>query len=334
MFKKICAIVTLLVSSSAYAADALCPDAELLSGKIISDICWDCVLPIKLAGATMGTGDVPPNAASGTFCACNDDLGIPQPGFMTSLWEPSKIIETVKHSGCSPALGGMRLPLSDVGRLGQVDRDDSAIDTDQVSFMHYHYFAFPVLAMTEAFIGGLCDNSGVPDFDLMYLSEIDPSYNNEELAFALYPEAAAFARIEALMACGADTVAASTTGFPLDSLGWCAWGPLYNMAGYVSGNESWPVTTNKIATRATAMLHRRGLARKTMGDDTICEASIWPTLPKSQYKYSYFYPVPEADDSHVISEHETFWGAGRRMFGPGENALLMQFRWNDCCMIF
>jgi len=32
------------------AADAGCPDAELFSGKLITDICWACLFPIRIAG--------------------------------------------------------------------------------------------------------------------------------------------------------------------------------------------------------------------------------------------------------------------------------------------
>lgn len=39
--------------------------------------------------------------------------------------------------------------------------------------------------------------------------------------------------------------------------------------------------------------HRRGLAYRSMGNDTVCRSKIYPTLPKQQYKLNMFYPTPE-----------------------------------------
>jgi conjugal transfer pilus assembly protein TraU len=44
-------------------ADALCPDAEVFSGKILTDVCWGCLFPIRIAGLPIGAGTVPSGAA-------------------------------------------------------------------------------------------------------------------------------------------------------------------------------------------------------------------------------------------------------------------------------
>ncbi|MFP4280889.1 MAG: conjugal transfer protein TraU, partial [Halochromatium sp.] len=52
-----------MVSPSTQAADAACPDAELLSGKLITDICWSCLFPVRIAGMPIGGGRVPEGAS-------------------------------------------------------------------------------------------------------------------------------------------------------------------------------------------------------------------------------------------------------------------------------
>ena len=54
-----------------------------------------------------------------------------------------------------------------------------------IAFYHYHYYAFPLLVMLDLFMDGNCNADGYMDFDLMYLSELDPTWLNDELVFLL-----------------------------------------------------------------------------------------------------------------------------------------------------
>jgi conjugal transfer pilus assembly protein TraU len=92
-----------------------------------------------------------------------------------------------------------------------------------------------------------------------------------------------------------------------------------------------PRITSLLSTRATASLHRRGLAWKTAGNDALCGGYIYPFIPKSQYRLSMFYPVAETDSNHAIGETTFKWGAGRTYPGPGEDHLYLLWRWVDCC---
>ncbi|NMV20790.1 conjugal transfer protein TraU, partial [Vibrio parahaemolyticus] len=91
----------------------------------------------------------------------------------------------------------------------------------------------PLLVMLDLFMDGNCNADGYMDFDLMYLSELDPTWLNDELAFFTQPEAAAVANPLAISACTADA-ASSTLGKPIDQLFWCAgsWGHLYPLSGH------------------------------------------------------------------------------------------------------
>jgi len=42
----------LLSSPVVTAVEAICPDAELLTYKMITDLCWRCVMPIRIMGIT------------------------------------------------------------------------------------------------------------------------------------------------------------------------------------------------------------------------------------------------------------------------------------------
>ncbi|CAE6908558.1 hypothetical protein ACOMICROBIO_EPCKBFOG_01861 [Vibrio sp. B1FLJ16] len=177
-------VVMLVLGASIPAkAELTCPDAGLLSGKLLTDVCWSCIFPIRVAGLPLGSGNVPSGASNKSFCLCEDNLGVPRPGIVTSMWEPARLIELVRTPGCSPSLGGIRLPLGD--RRLQGGHGEGEYDTGDLAFYHYHYYAFPLLVMLDLFMDGNCNADGYMDFDLMYLSELDPTWLNDELAFLL-----------------------------------------------------------------------------------------------------------------------------------------------------
>ena len=95
------AVVLALSQTPVRAADPACPDAELFSGKLITDVCWACLFPIRIAGMPLFGGTVPAGAASAPFCACNDGLGVPHPGFTVGMWEPARLIELVHAPRCA-----------------------------------------------------------------------------------------------------------------------------------------------------------------------------------------------------------------------------------------
>lgn len=325
--------LTAWAASSGGSSSITCHDAKLLSGKLLTDICWSCLFPIKVAGIPLGgAGKVPEGAATGFLCACTDAAGVPSPGMTLSMWEPARLVELTKTPGCAPTLGGIRLPGGNRRMQGTLGND--AGDTTDVSFYHYHFYALPLLLMLNLFTPTRCNAGGFVDMDLMYMSELDPTWNNEQLSFFTTPEAAAVANPIALAACAADAVS-STAGKPLNQLFWCAgsWGNLYPLSGfdYSSGMVS---DTNMIATKAVASLHRRGLMRDTMGNENLCDSKIDPMIPKTQYKWTMFFPSAEAESDHVTGESVLRWGWGRAIPGVGEDAVYMLWRWNDCCMVY
>lgn len=329
-------VLLLLAVGQSHADDPLCRNANVLSGALISDICWECMLPLRIAGITFGSdsgeGGRPPDATGDMICACDNEFGVPMPGFVTSFWQPSRLIETVRQSGCSPSLGGIRLPLSDSRRIG-VQGGSPQAQEDRLAFMHVHYYSFPLLVMMELFIEDRCMDTLIPEFDLLYMTELDPTWNNDLLAFFTHPESAITANPIAIEACAVEAMKMAGGGWPVDKMFWClgAWGNLYPLSGAHSPTGGFGKTTAKVAARQVAALHRRGLERRTMGAGALCEAKVAPMLPKTMYKMSHFWPRPDANRSEKLGSPRPKVMPSKNIPGAGEDAVILLWRYNDCC---
>ena len=298
-----------------------CPDSKILSGKMMSDIPWNGIYPIRIAGVSITGGKPPYGASKKMGCLCEDDLGVPKPGLTNSLWEPARVVELVREPGCFMSLAGAEMGVGDKRNKGKPG-SFTGEKRGEIGLWHYHYYAFPLLLMLELWYPGRCGD-GLIDFDLMYMSEVDPTWYSDELAYFTQPEASLFTSIKAAAACSIDAISTTFTP-PTDELYWCAgsWGPLYNFTGRPpTPKHSTAAQTSLLATRAVASLHRKGLARKTIGDDTLCRPKIFPTIPKSQYKMSLFYPIAETGGGvgAVVDEGSGSSGEGSGSSGEGSN---------------
>lgn len=311
-------------------AELACNDAGVLGPDMISNVCWDCMFPIRVAGIPLNGSNsgAPAGHASDPICACPDSLGIPSPGVTLSMWEPARLVELQRTPGCLSSMGGTRLPFDQQfrGTHGETSREV------QTQFMHYHYFTFPLFAMLDMFSLSPCSD-GHTEFDVLYLSELDPTWNSDELAAVTHPEALAVADVPQQLACSADAVS-STAGEPIDSMHWCAgsWGSMYPYTGNVHTSNTIENTSLQKA-RVLGTLHRRGLAKKTMGNGALCGPTTTANVPKSQYKFNTFYYNAETSSSHAFGESPIGWGAGR-FIPEKDDPVYMVWRWNDCCSSF
>ena len=315
-----------------------CYDAEVFSGKLISGVCWECVLPIVVSRVVIA-GDkdrIPEGSATGAFigaCMCYDNLGLPNFGIRTSLWQPARLIELQRQSGCSGVLGGIRFPFNRLyqGTEQKLSQQDQS-KNDGKTYRHYHFYSFPLMTMMDMWVPGYCNPGGYMDLDIMYLSEIDPTWNNDEIAFFTHPEAALIASPLGAISCIPDAFGANI-GHPLKELYWCAgsWGVLFPTSGNVLSRENIMMTTSLMSARALYALHRRGLEWRSIGDDVMCGGEMSPYLPKNQYRFQVFHPVSETDDNHVLGEMLYTWALGRTIPAVGEDPLFLIWRWIDCC---
>jgi len=113
--------------------------------------------------------------------------------------------------------------------------------------------------------------------------------------------------------------------------------------------------------RQLASLHRRGLAEKTMGEEEMCGTTYSYFIPRSQYRVSMLYPVPESarsrplfdppkqssggsssptsfvpsdDCCHRLGESVHQWSTlkGGRSRPGKENYVYLIWRYVDCCV--
>lgn len=324
LFAALCSTSTLAM------AEVGCYSADVLSGSLVTNICWDCIFPIKVAGVALGGGEAPDTGITSPVCACADNAGLFMPGVTTSLWQPNRLIEFQRIPGCSSVLNGTVFPFNklQIGTRGNNSRGNS-----DRSYNHYHYYAFPLTTILDIFVAPRCNSGGYSDLDIMFMSELDPTYQNDELAFFSVPESAAVANPIAVASCAADAVS-SAVGTPIDSMFWCAgsWGSVYPLTGNVLGGWGILRDSSLLTARVLATLHRRGMEYSTAGTDNLCGGSIAPIVPKSQYKFTMFYPVPETDEAHTYGMPTAMWGSGRIIPGIGEDPVYVIWQWNDCCM--
>lgn len=276
--------------ASAYADDWKC------SGRFINPItgpCWDCMFPLSIGGATIFKGTNhradPKNPAS-PLCACGTP--IPRIGIETGYWEPARAMDITQKPFCFTNLGGLSMPIPiGYSRKATYMPQSGARRTAY----HVHYYVYPLLSWLNLLTDFLCMETDT--FDIAYITEFDPTWNDDELAAILNPEVFLFSNPVAVLACSADCVAATTTGLPLQPMFWCAGcqGSLYPMTGNASGPYGPLPAAELIGDRFLAKMHRDFLAMGTRGSASVCSPVIQPTMDKLQYRLQEVYPKAHKD---------------------------------------
>ena len=288
---------------AAFASPALAACAGRIPNPL-TDVCWSCVLPIEIQG----------------FCLC----GL-RPGFAISFWEPARAAEVVREPFCSPLLGGL-----DFGTIGSVaGGDNHRQGRDQSASYHLHWMVYPL----ASWLGLLADFACIEpeSFDVAYLSELDPTWQNDALGVLFNPEALLLAHPVAQAACAADCLAASFNR-PLDELFWCAGcqGSLYPFSGNHSGHESGLEAGLLSVMRLHAKLHRTGVARDAAGN--FCGLDFQPIMRKSNYRQQMLSPFADALFNHAYGKQVSLWGIGRQFPVAGEDWGFLMWRKRSCCL--
>lgn len=302
----------------------------------VTDICWHCVFPIRIGGVTVVPGAVmdAPDMAVTPLCVCPLPPPLPpRVGVPIAFWEPARFVETVKDPFYFPSLG---IPMTNPnpGFLSGTHSEQSAgANIDTSTFQQAHYFIFPAWTLLELLIDMVClEASG---FDLAYLTEVDPLWNDDMLAFVINPEALLFANPVSQMACIADSVS-SNIGLSLSALYWCmgSWGSAYPLTGHI--NDDAYVQAN--AAIAARMIYK--LSRELL----ICDVGIYlcgciptPIWVKHNYRIHIAKPIRDFT-CHPIGRSSMIWGQLKNppfSAGPNssDNFLWMIFRKRACCVL-
>lgn len=334
-----------LAADAAGKAVGACPASNIIGGGMITNVCWSCIFPLRIAGFTLfrspqpasgisaqgfqlsSRPEVPPGAANKTICTCKKDGQLPTLGIPVGMWLPTSLYETTFTPGCSSVLGGIRLGISDPLYLGTSGNPTS--DMAQQSFNHIHTYSFPPVLLMELFTR--C-NRGYADIDILYMSELDPTWNDPVVAMYGNPVSVFGASLPAIAACSADAIS-SNMGKPIDRLFWCGGAftsTVTPYTGYQHGQG--PVQfTQATSLRLLAINAVRGLDRRNVGDSALCEAKYDPMLNRSAYRWQVAWPRAEGRRNHASGESPLRWGYSRTLPGVGETPIYLRWDWIDCC---
>lgn len=307
-------------------AQAECPDAKTFSsGAFMSDLCWDCMYPVQIAGATSGNG-FPDDVARSCTCPSVLLFGTPTPGVVFGMWKPTHLVETVRQPGCFPTIG-QEMDLNDSLQHGGGDRD-----SEQSAYHSTHVYTFPVGAILDMLTNSACTTSSSYDVDIASISEIDPTHSDPMLSMSINPEASLFANEVAQAVCIADALAASVYK-PILHVFWCMgqWGNTYPLTGYA--NHRSPVQAAGVhGARALAIMHKRGLANLHYGDSAVCSSHPFPVIPKQQYKWQVLYPMPQRNGNDWLGRSTLLSREWRHQPIVGEDWVQVMSTYENCCI--
>ncbi len=296
-----------------------------------SDVYWSGIFPIKVAQVPIGQqkGMVEPiDAFPSSVCICP----APYPrykriGVTVSYWEPSIFIETVKDAYCFPGIGQQ---MNDEEKKGLTcgTHEDMANQEEMSSFAQAHFFYFPAVTLMQKTVDNMCEDNS--QFDLGYITEIDPMWNDDELATILQPETLMFANYAAVLSCVADSVSANLLGLPLPFLFWCmgSWGPVFPVSGHVNDDEYLQANA-AAAGKFIYKMCRIGLIQDTAMN--VCINRVYtPIWIKWHYRLQLAKPV-RGNQLIPMGRTEMIWGPAMNPPVQGDNFAFIVFRKRLCC---
>ncbi len=318
----------------AFALTSPSQSAGRCQGKFanpLTDICWSCLFPLVLGGIPLLSMEQEDTGNPGGFlCTCANPIRV---GIKTSFWEPVRRVDVTRTPYCFVSLGGISLDPGIRAPEGEIRVQQ---DNTKQSSYQVHWYADPILYWLEVILDNPCLETG--KFDVAYITEVDPTWNDDELTMLLNPETFLFGNPIAQAACAGDCVL-STAGFGSNALFWCAGcnGSIYPLNGHVQAHVSHVQASSLLVQRMTAKLHREFLMWGTSGADGLCGLYPEPVMDKTQYKYHMLYPIPQTQKINgkccqPFGRTTAVWGAGRSYPYAGEDFAYMIFRKKNCCL--
>jgi len=333
-------VTMLLLAGALFAQASTAMAGGLCHGRFINpitDINWINMFPISIAGIPIGKGspllpDTSRDKGRAPNCFCPIPLPpFVRPGLPIAFWEPVRLSEVVRKPLCFPSLGGLDVGAAVSMLLPNGSRSLKKERGMRESFYQVHWLANPLLFILNIIKDIACLQH--ESFDVLYLTEFDPTWDDSELAAILNPDALLFANPIAQAACAADCVAA-TAYLPLDPLFWCAGcqGGLYPFTGHVDDHTGGVMASLLLTERFQAKMHRELLASISSISYGQCFPYPFPIVLKSQYRYQLALPIRQ-----IILPSQPF-GRSTLLIAPlkefpvaGEDFVWQSWRKRDCC---
>jgi conjugal transfer pilus assembly protein TraU len=268
-------------------------------------------------------------------CACVK-ANVPVPGITVGFWEPTRLIDVTRTPYCMVNLGGLqlgnnRLKVSDYARgYGKHHAHRS--------FYHVHYYIYPLIYWLELITDFACLEES--NFDVAYISELDPTWNDEMLQTIFTPDAHLFGNHLAQASCAIDC-AAATIKFPRDEMYWCAgcWGNIFPYGGANADHVGGVQSSSLYAARILAKMHRTGLAQITSTDDgkvngPLCRKHRAFKIKKSQYKLQMTYPASTSKDIGCwpLGLTDVMYSRNKEYPYDGQDWGYLVWRKRNCCL--
>lgn len=299
----------------------------------ITDVCWSCLFPLSIGPMEVWPSSKP-DTSNPSFPICACATPIPRIGIAIGLWEPVRLADVSMKPWCFVNLGGLKLdPGFDIG-FKPMTGTSSHGGSDNQGDWHVHWYMYPLIAWLEIVLNFACME--VAGVDILYITEIDPMWQNSELTTILNPEAVLFANPIALAACAADC-AAATTHLPLDELFWCGGcqGGMYPLNGKVSAQYGHVQGSRLAVSRFAFKMHRMGILWGSYGSEALCSNYPMPIMRKSQYRVQATNPVPSVSGNAAcrpMGGHQLV-GGGRMIPAIGEDMGYLIWRKRNCCLL-
>lgn len=329
-FKKLMNIgVLLLVTNMAIAEGGLDCDGHWVNP--ITDVCWRCLFPMSIGSVKVSSSPFPdtPNPSSPIQLCTFPPPVFKRIGVAIGYWEPFATTDVTRSPMCMVNMGGLKIAAGKFRGTGKATK--TAEDNTNV-FYHVHWYKYPLISWLSIITSELCLQGG--EYDIGYLSELDPMWNDDALSIYVNPEAALFGNPITQLACAADAVA-SEAALPIDALFWCAGshGSVYPFTGNM-GKESSGLNSSALLTeRMNFKLHRQGIILDTVPANTaVCYEYPAPIVPKSRYRYQLINPVPDANSCHPYGQGVIRWQIGKELPTSTKNYGYLVWKKRNCVL--
>lgn len=296
------------------------------------DVCWECMLPIRIAGAeyqAQSTSGMPPNPpgldnASSCYCPAPPPVWY-RYGVPVSYFEPTTIMEVVRDKYCFPTAGEDKAEKKDFNKDGA--KTEVSDDTHNLTVKHLHIFKFNFINMLGMMMDYACMSSG--GIDAVYLSEVDAAWFDDNLAAKRYKETALFANPIFTFSCVADAVAANAyLGLPF--LPYCmgSQGIAFPLSGSTPVLPEIKATTAVVEKGIFLLTRAFGQCTRSI---TLC--ACIPIGVINKWDYRYHIAVPFADSvCHNYGRSQFWWQAGKLSQGITDNTSFVVFEKRQCCV--